>query len=119
MSRASFHGGSFLGDPEDYRHRTVIVDVGIRHAPVEIVVARGPVDRLLTLVPGAVTGAAVALPAAVVVRHDIVAAVGGVMTRPDPGDGRGRRSGWAGGGGAAATGAQEAIDRAILPVLAT
>src|SRR6516164_8051796 len=109
---------SFLCGREDHRDGAVIAGVGVRHAPVEIVVARGPVHRLLTLVTRAVAGAAGALPAAVVIRDDIVAAVAGVMTSAHPGNGRGRRPGRTGGGSAATTGAQEPVNRAILPVIA-
>jgi len=65
----------------------VIVRVGVRHAPVEVVVARRPVYRLLALVTIALAVAAAGLPATVVVGDDVIAAVAGVVARADPGDG--------------------------------
>src|SRR4029077_8435111 len=109
---------SLLRDSEDDRHRTMVVRVVVGHAPVEVVVARGTVRRLLALVAVALAVAAAGLAATVVVGNDVVAPVAGVVTGPDPGDGRGRRPGGAGGRGAPAAGAQEAVNRAVLPVVA-
>src|SRR5205823_9667491 len=111
-------GPSFLRDPQDDGHRAVIVRVGVGHAPVEVVVARRPVHRLLALVTVALAVAAAGFPATVVVGDDVVAAVAGVVARADPGDGRGGGARWTGAGGAAAAGAQEAVDGAVLPVVA-
>src|SRR5256885_16982309 len=109
-------GPSFLRDPQDDGHRAVIVRVGVGHAPVEVVVTRRPVHRLLALVTVALAVAAAGFPATVVVGDDVVAAVGGGVARADPGDGRGGGARWTGAGSAAAAGAQEAVDGAVLPV---
>src|SRR6202023_1006741 len=108
---------SFFRDSQDDGHRAVIVRVGVGHAPVEVVVARRPVRRLLALVTVALAVAAAGLPATVVVGEDVIAAVTGVVAGADPGDGRGGSARRTGTGGAAAARAQEAVDGAVLPVL--
>src|SRR5207248_1421899 len=111
-------GGSFFRDPKDHRHRAVIVGVGVGHAPVEVVVARRPVHRFLALIAVALAVAAAGFPAAIVVREDVIAAVGGVVTGADPGDRRDRGARRAGAGAAAAACAEKPVDGAVLPVLA-
>src|SRR5207244_3348747 len=109
---------SLLSNAEYHRYRAVVVRVRIRHAPVHVVVAREAVHRLLALVAVAFAVAAARLAAAIVVRDDVIAAIGGIVARADPGDRRGRRAGRAGVCSAAATGAQKSVDRTVLPILA-
>src|SRR5256885_5347175 len=110
-------GPSFLRDPQDDGHRAVIVRVGVGHAPVEVVVTRRPVHRLLALVTVALAVAAAGFPATVVVGDDVIAAVAGVVAGADPGDGRAGGAPRAGAGRGAAARAQEAGGGAVLPVL--
>src|SRR5207237_9287739 len=106
-------GPSFFRDPQDDGHSAVVVGVGVGHAPVEVVVARRPVHRLLALVTVALAVAAAGFPATVVVGDDVIAAVAGGVAGGDPGDGRAGGARRTGAGGAAPARAQEASDGAV------
>src|SRR5256884_2953927 len=93
---------SFFRDPQDDGHRAVVVGVGVGHAPVEVVVARRPVHRLLALVTVALAVAAAGFPATVVVGDDVIAAIAGVVAGAGPGGGRAGGGPRAGAGRAAA-----------------
>src|SRR5258707_7070537 len=96
----------------------MVVRVGVRHAPVQVVVARGPIHGLFALVAVALAITAAHLSATVVVRDDVVALIGGIVTGADPGNRRRCRAGGAGVRGAAAAGAKKSVDGAVLPIVA-
>ena len=56
-------------------------------APVVIVGLERDIERAVALVPRALTATATGLTTAIVVRHDIVFAVGGIVAGAYPGDG--------------------------------
>src|SRR6516225_10017955 len=78
---------------DDARRGTVIgnPDLAAR-TPVVVVRFEGHVERLVVLVTIAQTAAALAFAATIVVGDDVVVPVGGIVTGPDPGDGRGLRA---------------------------
>src|ERR1700730_16908909 len=86
-------------------------------APVVIVGGKRHVQRLVVLVSIAQAASATRLTAAVVIGNDVIAAVSRVVAGADPGDCRRLRPRRAAVGGAAAAAAQEAVDRAVAPVL--
>src|SRR5260370_30177143 len=88
----------------------MVVRVGVRHAPVQIVVARGPIHGLFALVEVALAITAAHLSATVVVRDDVVALIGGVV---GGGRSRKRRRGPPRGGGS--SGAPPARAKKNLP----
>src|SRR5690348_9738486 len=83
---------SRLRDSQHDRDGAVIADILVSHAPVEVIVAGRSIHGLLVLVAIAGALAAAGLPAAVVVGNDVVTGIHRVVTRADPGDGRGRRA---------------------------
>src|SRR5690606_34858255 len=105
-------------DAEHDRRRAVVDGARRRDAPVDVVALGGVVGGLVALVAVAEAAPAVVLAAAVVVADHVVLAVGGVAAGADPGDRRHRRARRARGRAAAAARAQEAVDRAVAPVLA-
>src|SRR5437870_9148581 len=105
-------------DPEHHRHRAVHRPALGAEAPQEVVVLRREVDGLLAFRPGASTPQAERLPAAVVVRDDVVLPVAGVPAGADPRDGRHLRPGRAGALRAAAARAEKAGERAVPPGVA-
>src|SRR5258708_23190924 len=96
----------------------MVVRVGVRHAPVQIVVARGPIHGLFALVAVALAITAAHLSATVVVRDDVVALIGGIVAGADPGNPRPRRAGGGGVRGGAPAGAKKTPDGARLPIVA-
>src|SRR5439155_5241879 len=105
-------------DTEDDGHRAVDRPALGAEAPQEVVVLHGEVERPLPLGARAPAAHAERLPAAVVVRDDVVLPVAGVAAGADPGEGRHLRPRRAGVLRAAAAGAEEAVDRAVPPVVA-
>src|SRR5882762_7930667 len=96
----------------------MVVRVGIRHAPVQIVVARGPIHGLFALVAVALAITAAHLSATVVARADVVALIGAIVAGGDPGERRRWRAGGAGVRGGGAAGAGKSVDGAVLPIVA-
>src|SRR5215475_652491 len=87
------HCGSFLRrDAEHNGGRAIVDDTGGAEAPIDVVAARREVDRLVALVAVAEAEPAHVLPATVIVRNDVVLAVGRVATGADPGHRRLRRA---------------------------
>src|SRR5262249_56788674 len=86
--------------------------------PEGIVAPRGEVDRLLAFGSGASTTKAEGLPAAVVVRDDVVLPVARMPAGPDPRDRRHLGARRARTLRAAAARAEEPIDGAVPPVVA-
>src|SRR5690242_2053230 len=109
---------SFFGDAQDHRHRAVVVGLGVGHAPVDVVVTREPIHRLLVFITLAETITAAHLSAAVIVGNNVIASVGRIVAGANPGNGRGLCAGRTGRGGPAATGAQKSINGTVLPILA-
>src|SRR5438128_1844805 len=87
-------------------------------APDQVAIEVGTIDWHLALRVRADTSAAWGFATAVAIAHDVIPIVARVVTRPDPGSGRGRCPGRTLMRAAAAARTQEAVDRAILPVLA-
>src|SRR5260370_17021025 len=97
----------------------MVVRVGVRHAPVQIVVARGPIHGLFALVAVALAITAAHLSATIVVRDDVVALIGGIVAGADPGNRGGRPAGGAGGLGAPPAGAKKSPPSPQLPKFPT
>src|ERR1043165_3848070 len=89
-----------------------------RHAPVDVVVRAHPIAGTLALVVVALAFATGALAAAVVVRDEVVAAIGRVLAGAGPADLGSLGARRALRGAAAAAAAQEAVEGAVAPVLA-
>ena len=107
-----------VATPEHDRHRAVHRAALGAEAPQQIVVLRRVVDGLLALGARAAAAHAERLPAAVVVRDDVVLAVAGIAAGADPGDRRHLGARRARVLRAAAARAEEAVDRAVAPVAA-
>src|SRR5258708_15606769 len=97
----------------------MVVRVGVRHAPVQIVVAGGPIHGLFALVAVALAITAAHLSATVVVRDDVVALIGGIVAGAGPGKRRPPRGRGAGGRGAPAARATKPHDGAGPPIAPT
>src|SRR5260370_23980902 len=96
----------------------MVVRVGVRHAPVQIVVARGPIHGLFALVAVALAITAAHLSTTVVVRDDVVALIGGIVAGGAPRNRRrGPARGGGGSGGAAARGKKN-LAWAAPPIIA-
>src|ERR1700751_3665213 len=86
--------------------------------PVVVIRFERDVQGLVVLVAIAQAAAALALTAAIVVRHDVVMTIGGIVTSAHPGDGGGLGARRAAVRRASTAGTQEPVDGAMPPVLA-
>src|SRR5262249_46623714 len=109
---------SLLRDLHDDRRGAVVDHAGRTVAPVDVVAARRVVDRLVALVRMAIAQPADVLAAAVVVRNDVILAVGWIAAGTDPGHRRLLGAGRTRVLCAAATRAEETVDGTMTPVVA-
>src|SRR6185503_6496038 len=116
LARRSHPVLSRRDDGDDHGDGGVVDDALGAHAPVDVDVAVGVVERLLALAADAVAAPAEALPAAVVVGDHVLPAVGGVVTGAEPGDRRHLRARRTRAVGAAAARREEAVDPTVPPV---
>src|SRR5258708_9889998 len=94
----------------------MVVRVGVRQAPVQIVVARGPIHGLFALVAVALAITAAHLSATIVVRDDVVALIGGIVAGARPREWRRGPARGGGGPGGAAAGGKKTLGGAGLSI---
>lgn len=108
-----------IGRSQHHRNCAVIAGVFCTKTPVDGVAVAVEVERPVPFGVVAFAAVTLRLATAIIVGHQIIAAVRGIVTGSDPGDRRGLRARWTGGIAAAAAGAQKPTECAIAPVIAT
>ena len=108
-----------IGRSQHHRNRAVIAGVLRPKAPVDGVAVAVEVEWPVPLRVVAFAAVTFRLATAIIVGHQIIAAVCGIVTGSDPGDRRGLRARRTGGVAAAAASAQKPTECAIAPVIAT
>lgn len=108
-----------IGRSQHHRNRAVIAGVFCTKTPVDGVAVAVEVERPVPFCVVAFAAVTLRLATTIIVGHQIIAAVRGIVAGSDPGDRRGLRAGWTGRIAAAAAGAQKPTECAIAPIIAT
>src|SRR5580692_3647441 len=116
MPRIALFRGTY-----DASRRTVIrnVRLAVARAPIVVVRLTRLVERRITLVAIAEASSAGGLAAAVVIGDHVILAVARIVASSNPRHRRHIRAGRTAGRTAAAASAQETVDRAVAPVIAS